>query len=88
MAPWAHLDPLKPCPCLFGLVHWRLSKTPEMLVGNLEFPESRAAETASGPLQGLMPSVSDKGFCVKGGPRKSLEIPEPSSPHKVQIYQL
>ena len=36
---WAHLALLKPCPCVFGLVHERISRTLEMLVGNLEFPE-------------------------------------------------
>ena len=36
---WAHLALLKPYPCVFRLGHERISRTPEMLVGNLEFPE-------------------------------------------------
>lgn len=36
---WVHLAPFKLLPCVFGLVHERISRTLEMLVGNLEFPD-------------------------------------------------
>ena len=44
---WIHLALLKLLPCVFGLVHERISRTLEMLVGNLEFPDRPGCEITS-----------------------------------------
>lgn len=44
---WVHLALLKLLPCVFGLVHERISRTLEMLVGNLEFPDRPGCEITS-----------------------------------------